>query len=202
MQDYYHIHFREYHEKTFSINPDRFLSVFVKMLLPSSRILDVGCGSGRDILWLMKKGFSVTGFEKSPGLASLARKNSGCEIIENDFETYDFSTLSVKAVLMSGALVHLPPKRFNNTFKNITSAVKEEGIVYISLKEGRGSKCDTMGRTFYLWQEDDLKKIFNTSGFSILSVSRSRSAAETDEIWLGFVLSTINSSRICCIEIL
>ncbi len=191
MRDYYYIHFKEYHEKTFSINPDRFLSVFVKMLLPSSRILDVGCGSGRDILWLMKKGFSVTGFERSPGMASLARKNSGCKVIENDFETYNFSVLSVDAVLMSGALVHLPPKRFTDTFRNITSAVKEEGLIYISLKEGYGSKNDATGRTFYFWQEDDLKKIFDASGFSILSFSKSKSAKVMDEIWLGFVLSKL-----------
>jgi len=39
----------------------------------------VGCGSGRDLLWMKKQDFDVIGFERSPGLAELARENAGCE---------------------------------------------------------------------------------------------------------------------------
>ncbi len=71
----------------------------------------MGCGSGRDLLWLKERGFKVMGFERSEGLAELARKNSGCEVIEGDFETFDFSPLSFDAVIASGSLVHVPHEK-------------------------------------------------------------------------------------------
>lgn len=49
-----------------------------------------------------KRGFDVIGFERSPGLAELARDNAGCEVIEGDFETYDFSSILVDAVMLVG----------------------------------------------------------------------------------------------------
>jgi len=40
-------------------------------------VLDVGCGSGRDLLWMKKWNFEVIGFERSPGFAELAGRKPG-----------------------------------------------------------------------------------------------------------------------------
>ena len=98
MKDFYSENYKLYHERTFSIDPSLFLEPLIKVLPRGAYILDVGCGSGRDLLWLKERGFKVMGFERSEGLAELARKNSGCEVIEGDFETFDFSLLSFDAV--------------------------------------------------------------------------------------------------------
>ena len=50
-------------------------------------------------------GFKVMGFERSKGLAKLARKNSGCEVIEGDFETFDWQVLQLN--LLTGKFFHL-----------------------------------------------------------------------------------------------
>ena len=88
--DFYQKKYKAYHEKTFSIDPSSFLEPLVKKLPAEAFILDVGCGSGRDLLWIKKQGFEGIGFERSLGLAQLARENVGCEVIDGDFETYDF----------------------------------------------------------------------------------------------------------------
>ena len=87
--------------------------------------MDVGCGSGRDLLWFRERGYSVVGFEKSKGLVQLARKNTGCEVIEGDFETYDFSWLSMDAILLVGALVHLSYEKFKPVFENISTCLEK-----------------------------------------------------------------------------
>ncbi|WP_394713443.1 class I SAM-dependent methyltransferase [Desulfogranum marinum] len=62
----------------------------------------MGCGSGRDLLWLAERVFKVTRFEQSAGLASLARKHAGCPVIEGDFCDFDFSSLVFDALVLVG----------------------------------------------------------------------------------------------------
>jgi hypothetical protein len=52
MSDYYTHHFQVYHARTFSVDPSSFLNPLAAHLSTGSTVVDVGCGSGRDILWL------------------------------------------------------------------------------------------------------------------------------------------------------
>ena len=188
MSDYYQKNYQAYHEKTFSIDPSSFLSPLAQRLPPDAFVLDVGCGSGRDLLWMKRKGFEVIGFERSPGLAELARDNAACEVMEGDFETYDFSTILVDAVLLVGALVHVPHQRFSAVFQNITSAIPENGSVLITLKQGSGDLTDPDGRTFFLWEDPKAREVFDTLGFKVCDFSASVSKTGSGEIWMSYVL--------------
>ncbi len=136
MTDFYQKNYKAYHEKTFSIDPSSFLEPLARRLPTEAFILDVGCGSGRDLLWMKNKGFEVIGFERSLELAELARENAGCEVIEGDFETYDFSTIMVDAVMLIGALVHTPYERFAEVLKNITASIPKHGNVVTRISHG------------------------------------------------------------------
>ena len=188
MQNYYQKNYQAYHEKTFSIDPSSFLSPLAKRLPPEAFILDVGCGSGRDLLWMKKRGFEVMGFEQSPGLAELARDNAGCEVIEGDFETYDFSSILVDAVMLVGALVHVPHEGFSKVFENITSAISDDGNVLITLKEGSGNVTAPDGRTFYLWEDKEVREIFDTLGFKVYDFLSSISKTGSGDFWMSYVL--------------
>jgi SAM-dependent methyltransferase len=188
MSDFYQIKYQAYHQKTFSIDPTSFLYPLVQRLPPEAFILDVGCGSGRDLVWMKKQGFDVIGFERSPGLAELARDNAGCEVIEGDFETYDFSSILVDAVMLIGALVHVPHEGFLKVFKNITSAIPDNGSVLITLKEGSGDLKDLDGRIFYLWEDQKAREMFDTLGFKVREFSTSVSKTGSDDFWLCYVL--------------
>ena len=169
MPDYYHEHDQAYFEKTVALDSSFFLMPFVKRLPPGSKVLDVGCGSGRDLRWLKQQGFQVTGLDRSPGLAALAGKHAGCMVIEDDFQTFDFSKLSMDAVMMSGSLVHIPHQRMAEIINRIKPALdcpdrargrnreNANGVMYISLKEGKQYRSDPDGRIFYYWQDADLR---------------------------------------------
>jgi SAM-dependent methyltransferase len=187
MSDYYQQNFRTYHEKTFFVDSARFLTPFAENLKPGATILDIGCGSGRDLLWLKKRGFKVIGFEKSPGLAGLARRNAGCEIIEGDFEIFDFSEIRTDAILFSGSLVHIEHDRLSNLIKKIANQT-HASVIYLSLKEGAGAKSAADGRTFYLWDDKALKQLFRGLGFKVIDSSKSVSIVNPKDIWLGYVL--------------
>jgi len=188
MHDYYQKNYKAYHEKTFSIDPSSFLDPFAKRLPGDAFVLDVGCGSGRDLLWMKKRGFDVIGFERSPGLAKLARDNAGCEVIEGDFETYDFSSILVDAIMAIGALVHVPHEGFSKIFENITSAIPDYGSVLITLKEGSGELKHPDGRIFYMWEDPKAREMFDTLGFKVCGVSSSVSKTGSGDVWMTYVL--------------
>lgn len=188
MADYYHAHYRAFHERTYFIDPGIFLDPFFKVLAPDSSLLDVGCASGRDLIWFQSRGMRVTGFERSPGLAALARQNAGCQVIEGDFETFDFSGLSFDALLAAGSLVHIPPRRLPDIIARISRALVANGFFYISLKQGEGRKTDDTGRTFYLWQDATLRAFFDRLSLAVLNHTGGPSVANSGDMWLGYVL--------------
>lgn len=186
----------DYHQKTVSVEPS-FLQPFVDRLEKGASILDVGCGSGRDLRYLQKCGFVVTGFEKSPGLANLARIHSGCTVIQGDFETYPFESMAFDAILLSAALVHVPFSVLAATLIRILQALNPEspqgGLAYLSQKEGVGTRRDKTGRIFYLWQDSLLRELFDPCGLEILHFDRNISAIDTGDIWLGYVLKRLKT---------
>lgn len=186
---YYHQNYKKYNKRTFKIDTSSVLLLLAEKLAHGSCILDVGCSSGRDLLWFKKQGFNVIGFERSPGLAELARKKVGCEVTEGDFETYDFSELSADAIVLMGSLVHVPHDKFENVLKRIILALKTRGYLLVSIKEGTGKTSDSHGRVFYLWKDEDLRNIFIRSGFKVADFFRQKSFVGTDEIWLGYILT-------------
>ncbi|MFH2066539.1 MAG: class I SAM-dependent methyltransferase [Pseudomonadota bacterium] len=188
MSDFYNTEYRKYHASTFKVDPSSFLSPLAKMLRPGASVLDVGCGSGRDLLWLKQRGYHLTGFERSEKLAALARKYSGCPVIEDNFLTYDFSSLKFEAILMIGALVHLSCSQLELAFLSITTALEENGLVLLSLKEGTGRMYAADGRIFILWQPEKLEHLFLKNGFRILDFSRQISKIRENDVWLGYLL--------------
>ena len=188
MPDYYAKHFQAYHKKTFSIDPSSFLEPLKNTLEPGCRILDIGCGSGRDMLWLKNHGFTVSGFERSAGSAELARQNTGCEVIEGDFEAFDFTKLGSDAILFAGSLVHVPHEKLPAVLEKATAGLKPGGTMLITLKKGHGKALDNHGRVFYYWQESDLEVIFTDLGFFVLNLSKQVSKVNARDIWLGYVL--------------
>ena len=188
MLDFYNNNAEEYQKATLRIDPTPFLSPLASRLPPASSVLDVGCGVGRDLIWLKNKGFSVCGLEQSQNLLRLAKKNSGCKIIEADFSNFDFSNFSFDALIAIGSLVHLPHDQFSVVFMSIIGAVNTSGLILVTLKEGENCKKSEDGRLFYLWQQEQLDEIFSNCGLQVVSFSRQVSQVQSSDVWLTYLL--------------
>lgn len=189
---FYNIHARDYFNQTIEVDPSSFLLPFAKRLTPESKVLDIGCGSGRDMLWLTERGFNCTGLERSPDLAALARQHTGLLVIEADFEYFDFSRMNMDGVLLIGALVHLPHERFSPVLSNILKALKPGGHALITMKKGQGKQELEDGRMFYLWDREDLSRVFNVNGLICVDYSVQTSLVRKSDTWMSFVLSSFN----------
>ena len=138
MTEFYQRNFEAYYAKTAHIDPTSFLEPLARQLDPGAHILDIGCGSGRDMLWFKERGFKVKGFDKSAGLAALARRHAGCEVIVGDFMLYNFKNMTADAILLVGSLVHVNYGEMPTVLDNVTAGLKPGGKVLLTLKQGAG----------------------------------------------------------------
>jgi len=186
--DYYQAHCRTYFRKTATVNPASFLQPLVDRLAPGARILDVGCGSGRDLKWLGQRGFQVTGMERASGLAHLARAHAGCPVMVADYHQFDFSTLTVDAILLIGALAHVSHAALSATLQRILQALGNHGPALITLKHGTGTRSDGAGRRFYLWSDAALRPLFDRLQLTIDYHDVSRSLVSPADEWLSYIV--------------
>ena len=188
MLDFYIENFSEYHLHTFHIDPSSFLEPLCRHIPERSKILDLGCGSGRDLLWLTERGHDGLGFERSFGLAAIAAKKTGCPLIVGDFESFDFSRFFMDALLLVGALVHVQPNRFQGVLQNVLAAVRPDGYVLLTLKEGSGTRVARDGRSFYLWRHESVLGYFTHCGLKSVEFLRQSSSLKNADVWLTYVL--------------
>lgn len=192
MQNFYEKNHKKYFESTVNIEPAAFLEPLTKLLDPGATILDIGCGSGRDLLWFADHGFQPTGFEQSPGLASLARKHSLQPVIEGDFSRHDFSSFQFDALVCIGSFVHLSKWSLPTILKSVGQALSVTGLILLTLKEGHDHVRSDDGRVFTLWSCKELELLFMSIGFEVIDFSRQISKLRSDDIWLSYVLRQVN----------
>ena len=68
--------------------PNRFVAVFAAHLSPR-RVLDLGCGQGRNAVWLGAQGHTVTGIDQSDVAIAQARRLAADHGVEAHFEVVD-----------------------------------------------------------------------------------------------------------------
>jgi SAM-dependent methyltransferase len=192
LSNFYEERHQEYFNSTVGLDPSAFLEPLAKLLDPQATILDIGCGSGRDLLWFARRGFQPTGFEQSPNLTCLARAHADCPVIEGDFNRYNFSNLQFSALVFVGSLVHLPKEALPDILQSTCQALVQNGLILITLKEGKGTSRAADGRVFTLWLREDIEKIFLANNLHIIDFSRQISKLRPDDIWLGYVLRLNN----------
>ena len=188
MDDYYQANHQRYFADTVRVDPAVFLRPLTRNLQAGASILDIGCGSGRDLLWLANRGFRVTGLERAPGLARLARHHSGCPVIIADFRQFDFSSRCDQAQLLIGSLVHLEKDELEHHLQRFMAGLSPGGLILLTLKQGSGGVRCADDRRFILWQEDELLNMVSSLGLTVLQLTRNVSPLRASDIWLTALL--------------
>ncbi len=194
MTQFYEQNHQQYFKSTIGIDPAAFLTPLTDFLKPQATVLDVGCGSGRDLLWLRQHGFRPTGLEQASSLAQLARDHSGCEVIEADFCRYDFSSWVFDGLVFVGSLVHQPRDTVPGILRSTCRSLVSGGHVLITMKEGEGTVSSADDCRFTLWAQSELEELFESCGLAILDFSRQVSKLRPEDIWLGYVLRFVNDA--------
>lgn len=144
---YYSERAAQYAESTVGADPTSEYSQFISRLLPEGRVLDAGCGSGRDTKYFTSQGYNVTAIDASAALARIAERYSGhkCEVLR--FQDMTFQE-EFDGIWACASLLHVPKSEIHDVLRRFIRALKPGGIFYISLKEGEGERIADDGRFF------------------------------------------------------
>jgi SAM-dependent methyltransferase len=147
MADYYEDNAARYFEATreTDMGPLRFR--FLAHLPAGGRILDAGCGSGRDSRAFLADGYAVVAFDGSAALAELAGPYIGRPVEVRTFSEVDWHE-AFDGVWACASLLHLPWAELPDAVARLARALKPGGVLYMSFKHGRGER--TEGERFFL----------------------------------------------------
>lgn len=187
--DYYRANAARYAAEVASYEMDRSLDDFTGHLSEGDVVLDVGCGSGRDLTALKRRGFAVIGVEIVDELAEIARRSSNSKVVTADLRNMPFNQCSFDGVWASAALLHLPRRELTVALREIGRVLKPAGVFFLSLKEGRGEITDDRGRKFTLFQEEELVSQLKSNGFIVHSIARDPTDLSdvTSKNWISII---------------
>jgi SAM-dependent methyltransferase len=162
---------------------------FLPQLRPSSRVLDVGCGIGRDSQYFESLGHDVTAIDGSEEMVEFSNKILKKPAKLMLFEEMDFRE-EFDGVWATAAFIHVPGNELLDVLVRVHKALKPGGLFFFNFKHGQGEYIDPLERrTFYYMTEDPLRGYLNGI-FEVIDIWRtddfsSSVAHSPDKMWLN-----------------
>ncbi|NVE00440.1 bifunctional 2-polyprenyl-6-hydroxyphenol methylase/3-demethylubiquinol 3-O-methyltransferase UbiG [Massilia sp. BJB1822] len=107
---------------------------------PPFRILDLGCGPGRDLCAFKALGHEPTGIDGSARFVEMAREWSGCPVWQQDFVALDLPSAYFDGVYANASLFHVPSAALPDVLSKLHAALKPRGVLFSSNPRGHNEE--------------------------------------------------------------
>ncbi len=122
--------------------PSRMLRRFVEMLPRGARVLDYGCGIGRELAWMRRQGCVVEGLDGTPEFVRAARRQCpGVAVRLARFETVRMARGRYDGIWCNAALMHVPPAELRRQLRRLRQALRPAGVLGLTLSWGRSRRA-------------------------------------------------------------
>jgi SAM-dependent methyltransferase len=185
---YYNQNATRFFTETIDVDMSPLYSQFLPLLPDKARVLDAGCGSGRDAGYFSQYGLLVDAFDASEELVNLAREHTSLDVQVCQFLHYQ-SPFKYDGIWACASLLHVPKKSLPQTFQHLAELLKPDGIFYCSFKYGE-QEIERNGRQFTNLTKDALSKVLIGSGLCMHSSWKTEDVrpGRVDEYWLNAIL--------------
>jgi len=133
--DYYDKNATEYSESTIGVDFSATQERFLRYIPSHAKILDFGCGSGRDTKCFLDKGYDVDAIDGSKEFCRIASAYTGIDVKQMLFQ--DFAAINeYDGIWACASILHLQWDDLAKVLHKMTEALKAGGFIYTSFKYG------------------------------------------------------------------
>jgi cyclopropane fatty-acyl-phospholipid synthase-like methyltransferase len=190
--DYYNQNADQFVKGTVSVDfkktQDRFIGA-----LSGKRVLDFGCGSGRDTKYFIEAGFEVVATDGSEELCKSASEYTGITVKQMLFQELD-ETASYDGIWACSSILHLPKKELKAVFAKMIRALCNDGIIYTSFKYGtfEGERNGRFFTDFTLETFEEFAKCIENISIEDYWITGDVRPGREEEQWLNLILRKTN----------
>jgi len=151
---------------------------FATAFLPGAKILDIGCGSGRDLRILHEMGYQADGIDACEAFVETSKQQianyNGVVSKDTLPQLLTIDDKKYGGVLCSAVLMHLPKEELTEAAFSIRRILKKQGRLLLSIPLedktiNAQTKRDPNGRLFNQVTPKELQILFERIGFKLLN---------------------------------
>lgn len=174
---------------TVDVDMSELYSRFLQHVPDGGHILDAGCGSGRDAKYFLDQGYQVTAIDGSKEMVAASSKLTGLTVQQLQFDDINYQH-EFDGIWACASVLHVEKIKMVETIDKIGTALKDQGILYLSYKYG-DSEEDRKGRHFSNYTEEGfIRLLTDCRQLRLLEMWTTADARpdRQDELWLNVLL--------------
>ena len=184
--DYYDKNADQFIDRTVDLDFSPLTEPFLDLVGDKGRLLDLGCGSGRDAKYFLAKGYDVYAVDGSKAMVDHVKEFLGDRIFLSTFE--DFKTdMTFDGIWASASLLHVAPENMIEIISKFRNMLTTNGIFFMSFKN-REAHFEKDGRHFTCYDEKRLiEMLFQVDGLKVVSVFETEDfrVGKDGELWVN-----------------
>ncbi|WP_346707643.1 class I SAM-dependent methyltransferase [Massilistercora timonensis] len=187
--EYYNRNAARFLEDTAGVGFTEIQNAFLNLLPEGARILDFGCGSGRDALKFLKRGYQVEATDGSEEMRRAAAELTGLAVRQMLFQELDEKE-KYDGIWACSSILHLPKSELGDVLERMTAALKINGVIYTSFKYG-AFEGERNGRYFTDFTEETFTEfIKGMTGVTVekMWITNDVRPGRGEEKWLNMIL--------------
>lgn len=163
-------------------------SIFIDRVEEGGRVLDLGCGSGRDSQAFLNHGLEVYAVDAAIEMVRYCQAFLGDRVVHATFDSFQ-SSIQYDGIWACASLIHAERERLADIIKKYADMLKPQGVFFMSFKlrptdycaNGRSFICFTRGQL-----DDFLRQIGCFAVIEYFETEDARPGRETEK-WISAV---------------
>jgi len=167
----------DYYKTHFDINEIKDIADFFIKNLNGQKILDIGCGPGRDAKYFSEHGLDVTGIDLASNFLKMASNHvPTAKFTQMDMRELDFPENSFDGIWVCASFLHVPKRDAKNTLLKFRRVLRTGGLIFITVKAGTGEKFiqtekhKDQTKFFVFYGVNEFKNLIESCNFKILKI--------------------------------
>lgn len=154
---YYEHNAEQYCKQTADADMSSAYKPFLALIPSGGKILDAGCGSGRDSRYFLQHGYRVEAFDASARMCRLASSFIDQTVQHKSFDDVDCVS-TYDGVWACASLLHVRRDAIDTTIQKLYGALKPNGVMFVSFKL-RDAEWEEGGRFFNGYDGNSLRQL-------------------------------------------